>query len=131
MTRQSIGEQIAPLLYAAETATDLALAQTAGLSAHLPGACAKAYLSANAGQKAFDSAAGSNSALAPPSAHMVQTHKTLPTLARALGLDTLAIGPVDNPNDTPPVEGISDTEAVNIHLTGVVNKPLPIGRGSC
>lgn len=133
MTRQSIGERIAAQLYAAETAVDLALAETAGLAARLPGARAQAYLSATTGQKAFESVAQSICALAAARAHLVQTHNTLGALARALGLDALAIGPVDKPGDTPPVGArVSDAHhKVNNRLTKTVNKSLPSEQGSC
>ncbi|HRO33015.1 MAG TPA: hypothetical protein PLQ03_06340 [Brevundimonas sp.] len=102
MTRQDIGQALASRLYAAEAAIDAALAETAGLAAMLPAARAQAYLSAVTGQKAFDGAAASISALAEARSHLVQTHNTLSALARKLGLDALAIGPVDKPDDDPP-----------------------------
>lgn len=133
MTRQSIGEQIAAQLYAAETAIDLALAETADLAARLPGARADAYLSATTGQKAFEGVAGAIAALTNARGSIVQTHTSLAALARILGLETLAIGPVDKPGDVPPVgTGISEEpRQVNIRLTGVVNKTLPGERSSC
>jgi hypothetical protein len=133
MTRQSIGEQIAAQLYSAETAIDRALAETAGLAARLPIARADACLSATTGQKAFDSVASAVSALTSARHDIVKTHATLGALARTLGLDTLAVGPVDKPGDKPPVEGgIANTsDSVNIHLTDVVNKPLPRECRSC
>lgn len=133
MTRQSIGEQIAAQLYSAETAIDRALAETASLAARLPMARADAYLSATTGQKAFDSVASAISALTSARHNIVQTHATLGALARTLGLDTLAVGPVDKPGDKPPV-GAAITEvadSVNIRLTDVVNKPLPAEGRSC
>ena len=68
----------------------------------LPAARAQAYLSAVSGQKAFDGAAASISALAEARYHLVQTHNTLSALARKLGLDALAAGPIDKPEDIPP-----------------------------
>lgn len=105
MTRQDIGESLAGRLFAAEAAIDAALAETARLAAMLPAARAQAYLSAVTGQKAFDGAAASISALAEARSHLVQTHNTLSALARKLGLDTLAAGPVDKPDDLPPRDG--------------------------
>lgn len=105
MTRQDIGEALAGRLYAAESAIDAALSETATLAAMLPAARAQAYLSAVSGQKAFDGAAASISALAEARSHLVQTHTTLSALARKLGLDALAAGPVDKPDDTPPRDG--------------------------
>lgn len=105
MTRQDIGESLAGRLFAAESAIDAALAETATLAAMLPAARAQAYLSAVSGQRAFDGAAASISALAEARSHLVQTHNTLAALARKLGLDALASGPVDKPDDLPPRTG--------------------------
>ncbi len=131
MTRQSIGESLAARLYAAETAIDLALIETATLAAMLPAARAEAYLSAVTGQRAFDGAAGAVSALSAARSHMVQTHTALAALARKLGLDALAVGPIDKPGDTPPVGGGGgdgggvQPEMVNNVIADVMNKPLP------
>ena len=168
MTRQSIGEALAARIYAAETAIDRAMGETAALAAALPGARAEAYLSAVTGQRAFIGAAASLSALAVarghlvdthntlaaalPGAraeaylsavtgqrafigaaaslsalaeargHLVDTHNTLAALARKLGLDSLAVGPVDKPGDTPPIGGGAEP---NAGRSGVVNKSLP------
>lgn len=104
MTRHLVGEQLAARLYAAERAIDAALAETAALAAMLPSARAGAYLSATTGQKVFDSAAASISALVSARSHMVDTHGALSALARKLGLETLAVGPLDKPEDRPPVD---------------------------
>lgn len=105
MTRSSIGEALAARLFAAESAIDRAMADTAAFTAALPGARADAYLSAVTGQRAFSGAAAAVSALAEARGHLVDTHNTLAALARKLGLETLALGPVDKPGDTPPVGG--------------------------
>lgn len=131
MTRQSIGETLAARLYAVETAIDLALIETAMLAAMLPAARADAYLSAVTGQRAFDGAAGTLSALSAARSQIVQTHTALAAIARKLGLDALAIGPVDKPGDTPPVGGGGGdgpgvtSEMVNKALKDTVNKTLP------
>lgn len=116
MTRQIIGETLAARLYAAETAIDTALAETASLTAMLPAARAEAYLSAVTGQKVFEGAAAAIGSLAEARSHLVQTHNSLSALARKLGLDTLAVGPVDKPEDRPPVGGIA--QSLNKSLTG-------------
>ncbi len=103
MTTQSIGEALAGRLFAAESAIDAALTQTATLAAMLPAARAGACLSAVTGQRAFDHAAASISALAEARSHLVATHNTLAALARRLGLEALAVGPMDKPEDTPPI----------------------------
>lgn len=123
MTRQSIGEALAARLYAAETAIDQAMAETAGLAAALPAARAEAWLSAVTGQRAFTGAAATISALAEARGHLVQTHNTLAALARTLGLEALAVGPVDKPGDTPPVGGGVCPEDDRPHR--MVNKSLP------
>ena len=105
MSRQSIGEALAARLYAAEAAIDQAMAETAALAAALPRARSEAWLSAVTGQRAFSGAAATISALAEARGHLVQTHNTLAALARKLGLEALAVGPVDKPGDTPPVGG--------------------------
>jgi hypothetical protein len=131
MTRQSIGEALAVRLFAAETAIDLALTETANLASALPAARADAYLSAVTGQRAFDGAAASIGALAEARSHLVQTHNTLAALARKLGLETLAIGPLDKPADRPPVgggggdsQGVA-AELVNESLSNALKKVLP------
>lgn len=126
MTKQAIGETLAGRLFAAEAAIDAALTETASLAAMLPAARAGAYLSAVTGQRAFDGAAASISALAEARSHLVATHNTLAALARKLGLDALAVGPMDKPDDRPPVgdgpKGI---------LAQKVNKALPDTREPC
>lgn len=131
MSRQSIGETLAARLYAAESAIDFALTETAMLAAMLPTARADAWLSAVTGQRAFDGAAGALSALSVARSHMVQTHTALAAIARKLGLDALAVGPVDKPGDTPPVGGGGGDgpgaapRGINKGLKDTVNKTLP------
>lgn len=129
MSRHAIGEALAARLYAAESAIDHALAETAFLTAALPSARAEAYLSAVTGQRVFDGAAASISALAEARAHLVQTHTALAALARKLGLDTLAVGPLDKPGDQPPIGGVGiafdPRPEVNKVLTNKENKTLP------
>lgn len=105
MTRQDVGQSLAERLYAAECAIDAALAETAGLTALLPRARSQAYLSAVAGQKVFASTAASVAAMTEARGHLVDAHRALAALARRLGLDSLAIGPVEKPDDEPPREG--------------------------
>lgn len=135
MSNQVIGEALAARLYAAEAAIDQALSETAFLAAALPSARTEAYLSAVTGQRAFDGAAASISALAEARSHLVQTHTTLAALARKLGLDTLAIGPLDKPGEQPPVGGggVSplDAKEVNKPLTNKANKILPTSTALC
>lgn len=111
MTRRNVGEDLAARLYSAESAIDAALAATAGLTAELPAARARALLSATAGQKAFDGAAAAVSALVLARSELVRTHRALAALARVLKLDDLAVGPVDKPEDGPPLGG--DVQSLN------------------
>lgn len=126
MSRQTVGEALSGRLFATESAIDAALIEAASLVAMLPAARAEAYLSAVAGQRAFDRAAAAITALTQARAHMVATHNTLSALARKLGLETLAMGPLDKPEDSPP-NGIDVNEA----LKETVNKPLPNAVNAC
>ena len=126
MSRQTVGEAMAARLFAAESAIDAALAEAASLVALLPAARAEAYLSIVTGQRAFESAAAAVSALTQARAQMVATHNTLSALARKLGLETLAVGPLDKPEDTPP-HGGRLTKAI----TNMVNKNLPDTASTC
>ena len=129
MTRLDVGEALAARLYATEAAIDQALASAASLAAALPAARVDAWLSATAGQRAFTGAAATISALADASAHIVQTHHTLAALARRLGLNDLAVGPLDKPGDGEPIGGGGgDGPALR---PGTVNKILPIAAKSC
>lgn len=126
MTRQAIGEALSSRLFAAEAALDNALIEAARLAAALPAARADACLSATIGQRAFDGAAASVRALAEARSHLVRTHHILSALAHRLGLDVLAIGPLDKPEDTPPIGGGRlGQESV------AVNKALPFDPEVC
>ncbi len=118
MNRQSIGETLSARLFAAETAIDAALTETAHLTAMLPAARAEAYLSAVTGQRAFDGAAASIVALTEARSHLVDTHNTLAALARRLGLDSVAVGPLDKPEDDLPRAAPEPAHKVNKSLPG-------------
>ena len=120
MGTDTVGEALSVRLHAAEAAIDAALTEAALLAAMLPAARSQAYLSAVVGQKAFDGAAASISALTQARAHMVDTHRTLAALARRMGLETLAVGPLDKPEDQIPVGG-----AVAPSLAPMVKETLP------
>lgn len=100
MTKLAIGEALAGKLFAAEAAIDLALAETASLVAMFPTARADAYLSSVAGQRAFERGAAAVSALAEARGQLVATHNTLAALARKMGLETVAVGPLDKPRES-------------------------------
>ena len=129
MSRLSVGEALAARLFAAEAAVDQALIEAATLTAALPAARADAWLSAVTGQRAVEGAAATISALAQARAHLVQTHNTLAALARKLGLDALAIGPVDKPGDGPPIGG-GGGDGGGI-VSNMVNKSLSSTTESC
>jgi hypothetical protein len=126
MSRETIGQALSGRLFAAESAIDAALAQTASLLAMLPSARAEAYLSAVTGQRAFDTAAAAVAALTQARSNLVATHHTLAALARKLGVETLAVGPLDKPEDIPPNGG-----GVNKNLRNRLNKPLPKTVNAC
>lgn len=105
MDRLTVGEALAARLYAAEAAIDAALFETASLAAMLPKARSEAFLSATTGQKVFQGAASGIAALTEARAHVVDTHNALAAIARKLDLNVLAVGPVDKPEDRPPVGG--------------------------
>lgn len=122
MSRQTLGERLSERLHRAEAALDHALAEVAGLTAALPGARNEALLSATTGQKAFTGAAACVASLTEARAHLIETHKTLGALARRLGLEAVAIGPLDKPEDDTPVGGGIDYGSES---RAVLNKPLP------
>jgi hypothetical protein len=128
MSRLAIGEDLAARLYAAESAIDQALIETANLAAALPAARAEAWLSVVTGQRAFEGAAATIGALAEARAHIIQTHKTLSALARTLGLEVLAVGPLDKPGDSSAIRSGKDGGA---SATDMVNKILPNDTPSC
>ncbi|MDP3371117.1 MAG: hypothetical protein Q8M32_14905, partial [Brevundimonas sp.] len=77
----------------------------------------------------FEGAAATVGALAQARAHIVQTHNTLTALARKLGLEALAVGPLDKPGDDKPIGGGGgDGDGV---APDMVNKSLPDGTGMC
>jgi hypothetical protein len=101
MEQTTVGDILALRLEAAEQAIDRALIETAALMAALPQARNDAYLSALAGQKAFEGVAAGVAALAEARRGVVQAHRVLGDLARRLGVETTAVGPVDKPADRP------------------------------
>ena len=126
MNRETVGEVLSARLHAAEAAIDAALTETAQLAALLPAARAQAFVSAVTGQKAFDGTAASISALAQARSHLVDTHNTLAALARKMGLDTVAVGPLDKPEDPVPIGG-----GVTQRIAPRVNETLPISPEAC
>jgi len=103
--RQAVADVLASRLFATEAAIDVALREAALLMAALPAARAGARLSPVTGQSAFDDVADSVGALSAARGHIVGAHVSLAAIARKLGLDDLAVGPLDKPEDTPPLGG--------------------------
>ncbi|WP_421731290.1 hypothetical protein [Brevundimonas sp.] len=99
MTKQTTAHALAGQLFAAEAAIDAALTETASLIAMFPAARAEALLSAVVGQRAFHTTAAAVSALTEARGQLVATHHTLSALARRMGLETLAVGPLDKPRE--------------------------------
>jgi len=97
MTEPATADALAGQLFAAETAIEGALTETARLIAMFPAARSEALLSAVVGQRAFASTAAAVCALAEARGQIVATHNTLSALARQIGLDVLAVGPLDKP----------------------------------
>jgi hypothetical protein len=129
MSRLTVGEALAARLFAAETAVDQALIEVATFAAALPAARTDAWLSAVTGQRAFDGAAAALTHLTEARAQLVATHRALAALAHRLGLDALAVGPVDKPGDDTPVGGGGgDGAGVTDNM---VNKTLPRTTESC
>lgn len=129
MSRQLIGQAVSRRLHKSESTLDAALQDVARLAALLPRARIKSGLSAVAGQRAFDGTAAAISALTEARAHLVRTHVTLAALARQLGLDTVAVGPLDKPDDRPPVGG--NILILPEDRTPIVNKTLPRNASAC
>jgi hypothetical protein len=126
MSRQTVCETISRRLHTSESTLDAALHEMASLAALLPRARIDAGLSAVAGQQAFDSTAAAIGALTEARAHLVRTHGALAALARRLGLTPVAAGPLDKPDDRPPVGGnilpLPDPD---------INKTLPRATAAC
>lgn len=104
MAKALAGRQIAVALEKAETALDNAVAEIASLAALLPGARMRAELSAVSGQRVFEGASETLSLVAQARGRLVETHKRLEALNRALG-SPVATGPVDKPEEDEPREG--------------------------
>lgn len=99
MDRQTTAQTLAEQLFAAEAAIDAAVTETASLIAMFPAARAESLLSAVVGQRAFHTTAAAVSALTEARGQLVATHQTLSALARSMGLETLAVGPLDKPRE--------------------------------
>lgn len=131
MSRQSIGEAVSRHLHTSESTLDAALQEMASLAAFLPRARTGAGLSAVTGQRAFDETAAAIRALTEARAHLVRTHVTLAALARRLGLDTVAVGTLDKPDDRPPIGGNIVLMPEPVRPGPIINKNLPRSTDAC
>ena len=104
MARALAGRQIAVALEKAETTLDQAMAEVAGLAALLPGARMRAELTAVTGQRVFEGASETLSLIAQARGRLVETHRRLDALNRALG-SPVASGPIDKPEEDGPRDG--------------------------
>lgn len=105
MNRVTIAEDVAERLYRAEISIDRALGDVADFIAILPRARSDAALAATTGQRAFDGAAGAVVALTRARGDLVSAHEVLGALARKMRIDVTATGPIDKPDDDPPIGG--------------------------
>ena len=105
MPHEAVGRGLSRKVHAAEAAVDHALIEIAALTAALPEALMRAGVSGVTGQSAFDDLAASLSALTQARARLGGAHRTLAALARRMGLGALAAGPMDKPDDQPPLDG--------------------------
>lgn len=105
MTIQATGEALAAQLYAAESAIDQALGQIALLAAMLPGARSAAHLPATTGQPIFEATSRALASATEARGHLVDAHRRLDILGRRLTFDMESVGPVDKPDDMPPIGG--------------------------
>lgn len=104
MARALAGRQVAVALEKAESALDAAMAEVAGLAALLPGARLRAELSAVAGQRVFEGTTETLALMSQARGRLVETHRRLDALNRALGTP-VAVGPTDKPDEDGPREG--------------------------
>lgn len=131
MSRQSIGEAVSRHLHRSESTLDAALHELASLAALLPRARTDAGLSAVTGQRAFDGTTAAILALTEARAHLVRTHITLAALARRLGLNAVAFGPLDKPDDRPPIGGNIVLLPELARPGPTINKILPHSTDAC
>jgi hypothetical protein len=105
MQTEVVGRDLSHKLHTAEMALDHALIEVATVAAALPEARIRAGVSGVTAQGAFDDVAACLSALTHARARLGGGHRTLAALARRMGLEPLAAGPMDKPEDRPPMDG--------------------------
>ncbi|NBW07448.1 MAG: hypothetical protein EBR82_05425 [Caulobacteraceae bacterium] len=87
------GLEVAGGLRAAEAAVDAAMTETLTLASLIPADAPQAGPVVSA------------RALGRARAHLIRAHRGLADVARHLGLDETSVGPLDKPEDTPPIGG--------------------------
>lgn len=102
MTLQAIAETLAAQLDAAEQAVDRALIETAALNALTPQARLDAGVPAALGQAVFEEAAAALAAVTEARTRLARAHAAISAVAKEVGVETVAVGPVDKPDDDPP-----------------------------
>lgn len=90
--RRMAAEQVANVLFEAETAIDAAIAKTTELAGAIPALRAQANLSAIVGQDAFERATQIVMALSEARRAVVETHKELSQVQKQIGLGAVAFG---------------------------------------
>jgi len=88
--RDAAGARVTESLRVAEAAVDLALVEAETLTALSPAA---------SGHPA------PVRAVTRARIHLARAHRTLADVARRIGLDETTVGPLDKPEDTPPIGG--------------------------
>lgn len=118
MAREIAARQVAVALDKAEEAIDKAVGEIARFTAMLPEARQRAALSAVSGQRVVEGASETLSLLAQARGRLVETHRRLDALQRAMGLSVAAIGPVDKPDEDGPRDDGHGRETIHQRLVG-------------
>lgn len=118
MAREMVIRQVAVALDKAESAIDSAVGEIARFAAMLPEARQRAALSAVSGQRVFEGASETLSLLAQARGRLVETHRRLEALQRAMGFSALAVGPVDKPDEDGPRDDENSGDTIHQRLAG-------------
>lgn len=93
------GRDVAGRLHAAETTLDVAMTEARLLIDLLPNEPAEAKTAASASIRALGRGLGR------ASLRLGRVHAALADIARRIGLEEATVGPLDKPEDTPPIGG--------------------------
>lgn len=97
--------RMAALIHASEASVDAASRQTAELFGAVIDERAALGLSASVGAKGEAALARAMTGLADAKVALADAHRTAQTVANAMGIPVVAVGPIDKPGDTPPIGG--------------------------